>query len=98
MSKNPGNVAGGLKATMNNPNVSDEAKDNAKERLDQLEHGANVDDVASSGSSSKASGEKNPGNVIGGLKGALNSELPLSCGFFAVQAHLMHIFCRPQQL
>ncbi|TFK99694.1 hypothetical protein BDV98DRAFT_133693 [Pterulicium gracile] len=73
MSKNPGNVAGGLKATMNNPNVSDEAKDNAKERLDQLEHGANVDDVASSGSSSKASGEKNPGNVIGGLKGALNN-------------------------
>ncbi|EXL85010.1 hypothetical protein FOPG_02958 [Fusarium oxysporum f. sp. conglutinans race 2 54008] len=33
--KNPGNVAGGLKATLNNPNVSDEAKKNAKERLDK---------------------------------------------------------------
>ncbi|QGI64363.1 hypothetical protein CEK26_008317 [Fusarium fujikuroi] len=35
--KNPGNVAGGLKAnsTLNNPNVSDEAKQNAKERLDK---------------------------------------------------------------
>ncbi|KAI4194019.1 MAG: hypothetical protein LQ350_008029 [Teloschistes chrysophthalmus] len=32
--KNPNNVAGGLKATMNNPNVSQEAKDSAKERLE----------------------------------------------------------------
>ncbi|EEY14398.1 Conidiation-specific protein 6 like [Verticillium longisporum] len=34
--KNPGNVAGGLKATLNNPNVSDEAKQSAKERLDAM--------------------------------------------------------------
>ena len=34
--KNPGNVAGGLKATINNPQVSDEAKQSAKERLDQM--------------------------------------------------------------
>ncbi|POW20831.1 hypothetical protein PSHT_03050 [Puccinia striiformis] len=31
---NPGNVAGGLKATINNPNVSDEAKAHAEERLE----------------------------------------------------------------
>ncbi|KAK3377689.1 conidiation protein 6 [Podospora didyma] len=37
--KNPGNVAGGLKAqvfTLKNPNVSDEAKESAKERLNQM--------------------------------------------------------------
>ena len=31
--KNPNNVAGGLKATLNNPNVSEEAKESARERL-----------------------------------------------------------------
>ncbi|KAM0333252.1 hypothetical protein ACHAQA_001912 [Verticillium albo-atrum] len=34
--KNPGNVAGGLKATLNNPNASEEAKESAKERLDNM--------------------------------------------------------------
>jgi len=34
--KNPGNVAGGLKATLKNPNVSQEAKDSAEERLEQM--------------------------------------------------------------
>ncbi|KAF7845707.1 hypothetical protein BT93_L1060 [Corymbia citriodora subsp. variegata] len=34
--KNPNNVAGGLKATLNNPNTSQEAKDSAKERLDAM--------------------------------------------------------------
>lgn len=34
--KNPNNVAGGLKATLKNPNVSDEAKQSAEERLGQL--------------------------------------------------------------
>jgi hypothetical protein len=33
--KNPNNVAGGLKATLNNPNTSDEAKQSAKEKLGQ---------------------------------------------------------------
>lgn len=28
--------AGGLKATINNPNVSEEAKESAKERLDNM--------------------------------------------------------------
>ncbi|KAI4168693.1 MAG: hypothetical protein LQ343_006197 [Gyalolechia ehrenbergii] len=34
--KNPQNVAGGLKATVNNPKVSDEAKESAKERLKDM--------------------------------------------------------------
>lgn len=34
--KNPSNVAGGLKATVNNPQVSQEAKESAKERLNQM--------------------------------------------------------------
>lgn len=34
--KNPNNVAGGLKATVNNPQVSQEAKDSAKERLNNM--------------------------------------------------------------
>lgn len=34
--KNPNNVAGGLKATLNNPNTSEDAKQSAKERLEGL--------------------------------------------------------------
>jgi hypothetical protein len=34
--KNPNNVAGGLKATLNNPNTSDEAKESAKEKLNNM--------------------------------------------------------------
>jgi len=34
--KNPGNVAGGFKAALSNPNVSDEAKEHAKEKLDSM--------------------------------------------------------------
>lgn len=34
--KNPNNVAGGLKATINNPNISEEAKQSAKERLNNI--------------------------------------------------------------
>ncbi|KAL7273283.1 hypothetical protein RUND412_003875 [Rhizina undulata] len=33
--KNPGNVAGGLKATISNPKTSSEAKQSAKERLEE---------------------------------------------------------------
>ncbi|KAH9937592.1 Conidiation protein 6-domain-containing protein [Fomitopsis serialis] len=34
---NPGNVARGLKAAISNPNVSDEAKERAAERLDSMQ-------------------------------------------------------------
>ena len=35
-SKDPTRVAAGLKAAMNNPNVSTEAKDNAAQRLEEI--------------------------------------------------------------
>ena len=41
--KNPGRVAAGLKASIHNPNVSDEAKQSATERLHDM--GADVDDA-----------------------------------------------------
>lgn len=43
--KNPGRVAAGLKASIHNPNVSDEAKQSATERLHDM--GADVDDAPS---------------------------------------------------
>ncbi|KAL8797349.1 MAG: hypothetical protein Q9195_000503 [Heterodermia aff. obscurata] len=55
---NPGNVAGGHKANLNNPNTSEESKQHSKEVLDQEFDGGNVE----------SSGEKNPQNVAGGLK------------------------------
>ena len=35
-SKNENNVAGGYKATLKNPNVSDEAKENAEQKLKDM--------------------------------------------------------------
>jgi hypothetical protein len=54
-------IAGGHKATLNNPNVSDEAKQHSKEVLDNEFNGG---DVPKSGDNE----QKNPGNVAGGLK------------------------------
>ncbi|PUU78381.1 Conidiation protein 6-domain-containing protein [Tuber borchii] len=34
--KNPGNVAGGYKATLHNPNVSEKAKERAQEKLEEM--------------------------------------------------------------
>ncbi|PLW19931.1 hypothetical protein PCANC_00422 [Puccinia coronata f. sp. avenae] len=62
---NPGNVAGGLKATINNPNVSEQAKANAEHRLETEFDLAPADDNATQG--------KNPGNVIGGMKAAIHN-------------------------
>ncbi|KAG7004662.1 hypothetical protein G7Y79_00024g056120 [Physcia stellaris] len=55
---NPGNVVGGHKANLNNPNTSEESKQHSKEVLDQEFNGGNVE----------SSGDKNPQNVAGGLK------------------------------
>ncbi|EFP91377.1 hypothetical protein PGT21_023821 [Puccinia graminis f. sp. tritici] len=60
---NPGNVAGGLKATINNPNVSEQAKAHAEDRLEK-----EFSLVADEGNESK-----NPKNVIGGIKAAINN-------------------------
>ncbi|KAI4270785.1 MAG: hypothetical protein LQ337_006468 [Flavoplaca oasis] len=61
---NPGNIVGGHKANLNNPNTSDEAKQHSKEVLDQEFNGGNVD---------TSSGDKNPNNVAGGLKATVNN-------------------------
>ncbi|KAL1700266.1 Conidiation protein 6-domain-containing protein [Schizophyllum commune] len=67
--KNPGRVAAGLKASIHNPNVSDEAKQSATERLHDM--GADVDD-APSVQHAAASG-KNEDNVIRGYKATLHN-------------------------
>ncbi|EAU84012.1 hypothetical protein CC1G_11450 [Coprinopsis cinerea okayama7 len=64
-SKNAGNVAGGLKASINNPNVSEQAKDNARQRLEDEDLGDITDRESSS--------DKNEGNVIGGYKATLKN-------------------------
>lgn len=51
---NPGNVIGGHKANLNNPNTSDEAKQHSKQVID--EH-------MQSGEMPQADQHKNPGNV-----------------------------------
>ncbi|KAI9814171.1 MAG: hypothetical protein M1827_003337 [Pycnora praestabilis] len=62
---NPGNIVGGHKANINNPNTSEEAKQHSKEVLDQEFNGG---DVPSAGDK-----DKNPNNVAGGLKAAINN-------------------------
>merc|ERR1711879_241288 len=67
MSANPGNVVGGHKANLSNPNTSDESKQHSKEVLQDIENGGDANAVSSSG------GDKNPNNVAGGLKATLNN-------------------------
>ncbi|KAI0639305.1 hypothetical protein C8Q77DRAFT_1152291 [Trametes polyzona] len=43
MSGNPGNVARGLKAAISNPNNSEEAKERASERLQQMDASGELD-------------------------------------------------------
>ncbi|KAK4093776.1 hypothetical protein Purlil1_2110 [Purpureocillium lilacinum] len=59
-------IAGGHKATLNNPNVSDEAKEHSRQ---VLENEFNGGDVPKSGDTEN----KNPGNVVGGLKATLKN-------------------------
>ncbi|KAK6842544.1 conidiation protein 6 [Apiospora arundinis] len=54
-------VAGGHKATINNPNSSKEAVENSKRVLENEFNGGDVPHADDNK-------EKNPGNVIGGLK------------------------------
>ncbi|KAK5948060.1 hypothetical protein OHC33_010901 [Knufia fluminis] len=53
----------GYKATLSNPNVSEEAKQNAQKMLDQLDGAGMPDDE----------GGKDPSRVAGGLKAAINN-------------------------
>ncbi|KAI9653974.1 MAG: hypothetical protein M1821_006835 [Bathelium mastoideum] len=60
-----GNVVGGHKANLNNPNTSDESKQHSKEVLDNEFDGGKIPDNSDE--------NKNPGNVAGGLKATLNN-------------------------
>lgn len=60
---NPGNIVGGHKANLNNPNTSDEAKENSRQVLDQEFNGGNVESASDS--------NKNPNNVYVFLHGLM---------------------------
>jgi len=62
-----GNVIGGHKATISNPNTSEEAKQHSREMLEQLEGKTTT---TSSGVELEG---KNEGNVVGGYKAALKN-------------------------
>ena len=61
-SRNPNHVAGGYKATMNNPNTSEEAKQSAKEHLEEME--PELEERQKLPAAGETPG-KNLGNVIG---------------------------------
>jgi len=73
--KNPGNVAGGYKATLHNPNSSEEAKDHARKMLQEMGEDetpkADRDQEFDLKESLKG---KNKGNVAGGYKAVLHNE------------------------
>lgn len=52
---NPGNIIGGHKANLNNPNTSDESKQHSKDVLNQEFDGGNIEHHSNQ--------NKNPGNV-----------------------------------
>ncbi|KAF8153077.1 Conidiation protein 6-domain-containing protein [Crassisporium funariophilum] len=73
MSASTNRQAGGLKATISNPRTSQEAKDSAKERLEDLSANQdNSDEYDDSGRDGVTAG-KNTGNVIGGYKATLKN-------------------------
>ncbi|KAL0953936.1 hypothetical protein HGRIS_005100 [Hohenbuehelia grisea] len=75
--KNSGNVAGGYKAALKNPNVSDEAKNNAQRKLDELESGEDSEYIPGTEVDSVVGDTdekgRNMGNVIGGYKATLKN-------------------------
>ncbi|THH12230.1 hypothetical protein EW145_g103 [Phellinidium pouzarii] len=62
MSSNIGNIAGGHKANLRNPNTSEDAKDHSRQVLEDLDR--EYDAFES---------QKNEGNVIGGHKATLKN-------------------------
>ncbi|KAI5123632.1 hypothetical protein M0805_003446 [Coniferiporia weirii] len=65
MSANTGNVAGGHKANLKNPNTSSEAKEHSRQVLDDLESTGEYGGAFDS--------QKNEGNVVGGHKATLKN-------------------------
>ncbi|KAK4162688.1 hypothetical protein QBC43DRAFT_321352 [Cladorrhinum sp. PSN259] len=59
-------VAGGHKANLNNPNTSEESKENSRKILENEFNGRDVPKASENM-------DKNPGNVAGGLKATLKN-------------------------
>ncbi|KAK4457206.1 Conidiation protein 6-domain-containing protein [Cladorrhinum samala] len=59
-------VAGGHKANLNNPNTSEESKENSRKILENEFNGGDVPKASDNK-------DKNPGNVAGGLKATLKN-------------------------
>ncbi|KAH0612773.1 uncharacterized protein H6S33_009153 [Morchella sextelata] len=69
--KNPGNVIGGHKANLHNPNTSQKSKDHSRDILEDI-----GSSTKSSGGRSMAHGDndsKNPDNVARGYKAAMSN-------------------------
>ncbi|KAL1741864.1 hypothetical protein HDZ31DRAFT_66524 [Schizophyllum fasciatum] len=69
--KNPNRVAGGLKATLHNPNIGDDVKQSAAERLDSM--GVDPESKAPS-KSSGSSGDAEHNQRMGGFKATLSND------------------------
>lgn len=57
-----------LYSTLSNPNVSEEAKENARQVLDTEFDGGNVGEGGTVGTTAQKHDSKNPNQVAGGLK------------------------------
>ncbi|KAK1775187.1 putative conidiation-specific expression protein [Copromyces sp. CBS 386.78] len=68
--KDPENVLRGHKATLNNPQISDAAKEHSKQ---VLEEAGEPYDQSSSDKKTTDQGEKDPGNVARGLKASISN-------------------------
>ncbi|TDZ41471.1 Conidiation-specific protein 6 [Colletotrichum trifolii] len=71
--KDPENVARGHKATLNNPNVSEEAKERSRQILKDLGEPADEPYEQSGGQATSGDGQKDPSNVARGLKASINN-------------------------
>ncbi|KAF4574405.1 hypothetical protein EYR36_005740 [Pleurotus pulmonarius] len=73
--KNPNNVRGGYKAAINNPNNSEEIKDQARKDLESLDNDLEEAGVSTSGTkgNSESAEGKNMGNFLGGHKANLKN-------------------------
>ncbi|KAH9929316.1 Conidiation protein 6-domain-containing protein [Amylocystis lapponica] len=71
--KNPERVAAGLKAAINNPNVSEEAREHAADRLDSMGASEEVNTSTRSTGTTNASGQET-NRVLGGYKATLRND------------------------
>ncbi|KAA8911991.1 conidiation-specific protein 6 [Sphaerosporella brunnea] len=68
---NPGNIIGGHKANLHNPNTSEESKQHSREVLEREFEGGKTEKFSTAGS--QGGGQANPKNVEGGLKAAMHN-------------------------